>query len=201
VLPGHDYNRLDDSTLGAERVRNPRFQKVTRDEYVAWQRAVASPTPDWMLAVLAANLGTGSAHTAHHAIRDLAACDPGTSGTGACSAGPMAAVPCVTPHEAARRMGAAASSRPFLLDVREPFEFSGPMGRHAPGAHLVPLQQVPYRLGELPEDPDAEVLVICKSGGRSARATAFLIESGRRRVFNVAGGTDAWVREGLPVER
>lgn len=201
VLPGHDYNGLTDATLGEERVRNPRFQRLTREEYVAWQRAVAAPTPDWMLAVLAANLGTGSAHAAHHAMRHATACDPGTPGAGACSAGPLACVPSVSVQEAARRMGTDAAIRPFLLDVREPFEFAGPMGRHAPGAHLVPLQQVPHRVGELPADPDAEVLVICKSGGRSARATAFLIASGRRRVFNVTGGTDAWAREGLPVER
>lgn len=203
VLPGHDYNELADSTLDVERVRNPRFQHVTRDEYVAWQRAVAAPTPDWMLAVIAANLGTKSAHDARHAMSHAAACATGEPGAalGACSAGPMACVPMILPNEAARRLSAVGGATPFLLDVREPHEFSGPMGRHAPGAHLIPLQQVPSRLGELPKDPDAEVLVICKSGGRSARACAFLIGEGRRRVFNVAGGTDGWVREGLPVER
>lgn len=203
VLPGHDYNEQTESTLGAERVRNPRFQRVTRDEYVAWQRAVSLPTPDWMLAVIAANLGQKSAHDAHHAMAhapDCATGEPGTGG-GACSAGPMACVPAISPQESARRLGAAGGAKPFLLDVREPFEFAGPMGRHAPGAYLVPLQQVPHRLGELPADPDAEVHVICKSGGRSARACAFLIAQGRRRVFNVTGGTDGWVRAGLPVER
>jgi glyoxylase-like metal-dependent hydrolase (beta-lactamase superfamily II)/rhodanese-related sulfurtransferase len=201
VLPGHDYNELTDSTLGAERVRNPRFQHVTRDEYVAWQRAVAGPTPDWMLAVLAANLGKKPAHDAHHALAHAIGCAPGEGGGGACSAGPMAAMPMVAPKEAARRMSAAGAAKPFLLDVREPFEFSGPMGRHAAGAQLIPLAQLPHRLGDLPKDPDAEVLVICKTGGRASRACAFLIEQGRRRVFNVAGGTDGWVREGLPVER
>jgi rhodanese-related sulfurtransferase len=199
VLPGHDYNQLTDSTLGAERVRNPRFQNVTREEYVAWQKAVASPTPDWMLAVIAANMGQKSAHDAHHALSHAIGCAPGEGGGGACSAGPMAAVPLVTPKEAARRMSAAA--KPFLLDVREPHEYTGPMGRHAPGAYLIPLAQVPQRMSELPKDPNAEILVICKSGGRSARATAFLISQGRRRVFNVAGGTDGWVRDGLPVDR
>ena len=41
------------------------------------------------------------------------------------------------------------AARPFLLDVREPWEFSGPTGRHAPGAHLIPLQQVPRRASDL----------------------------------------------------
>lgn len=202
VLPGHDYHELTDSTLDVERTRNPRFQHVTRDEYVAWQKAVAGPTPDWMLAVIAANLGLRPHDEARHAMSSAVSCDAGGGGAGgACSAGPMASVPTIQVAEAARRLGGAGGSKPFLLDVREPFEFSGPMGRHAPGAHLIPLQQVPSRLGELPKDKDAEILVICRSGGRSARAAAFLIEEGRRRVFSVAGGTDGWAQAGLPVER
>ncbi len=201
VLPGHDYQEIPDSTLGLERRRNPRFQNISREEYVAWQRAVAMPTPDWMLDVIAANLGTARHHAAHHAAaHDAAPEDPACVGGGACAAGPMDCVPLVLPDEAHRRMSAAPAERPFLLDVREPWEFGAPFGRHAPGAHLVPLGQLPGRLHELPRDPAAEVLVICKSGGRSARATAFLIQEGRRRVFNVAGGTDGWVRAGLPTE-
>jgi glyoxylase-like metal-dependent hydrolase (beta-lactamase superfamily II)/rhodanese-related sulfurtransferase len=204
VLPGHDYVGMEPAPLGEERRRNPRFQSVTRDEYVAWQRAIAQPTPDWMLDVIAANLGTGAAHAAHHGIAhaiagtaDGAACTTG----GACLSSPTGRVPLVTVHEAARRMGRPAGERPFLLDVREPHEFHGPTGRHAPGAVLVPLATLPQRLAALPADPSAEILVICKSGGRSARAAEFLIESGRRRVFNVTSGTDGWVAAGLPVER
>ena len=125
------------------------------------------------------------------------ACAPGN----ACQASPMGRVPVVSVDEAARRMALPAAERPFLVDVREPHEFKGPFGRHAPGAVLVPLMTLASRLATLPADPAAEVLVICKSGGRSARATEFLIESGRRRVFNVTGGTDAWVAAGLPVEK
>ena len=81
-----------------------------------------------------------------------------------------------------------------------PWEYSAPYGSHAPGAHLIPLAQLPGRLDELPTDREQELLVICKSGGRSAHATAFLIQQGWRRVFNVAQGTDGWVQQGLPVE-
>jgi rhodanese-related sulfurtransferase len=205
VLPGHDYNELTDSTLGVERKRNPRFQQITREEYVAWQRAVAMPTPDWMLAVIAANLGKKSAHEAHHAatLAGLQQCAAGEEGgaVGACIASPSGRVPLVGPREAARRMGKPASERPFLLDVREGWEYRAPRGRHAPGAQLIPLGQLGMRLAELPKDPDAEVMVICETGGRSARAAEFLISRGRRRVFNVAGGTSRWEGEGLPVER
>ncbi len=225
VLPGHDYNELPGSTLGVERRRNPRFQNVTREEYATWQRAVASPTPQWMLDVIAANLGSGAAHAAHHAsaplatdplainpaaVDPMAACAPGVDGGGrggggggggACAAGPLDAVPLVFPEEAARRTNEGGVTPPFFLDVREPWEYGGPMGCHAPGTHLIPLAQLPARLDELPADPEHEVLIICKSGGRSAHAAAWLIAQGRRRVFNVATGTDGWVQSGLPVER
>ena len=102
------------------------------------------------------------------------------------------------PDEAHRRR--AGDGAPFLLDVREPWEYSAPYGRHAPGAHLIPLAQLPSRLDELPGDRAGELLVICKSGGRSAMAAAYLIQRGFRRVFNVATGTDGWVASGLPTE-
>ena len=202
VHPGHDYLGSADTgpcTLGGERVRNPRLTDLTREEYVAWQRAIAMPTPRWMLDVIARNLGTATAHEAHHDSGPLGGCSPDATaaGGGACAAGPMDAVPLVDVHEARRRMESDAP--PFLLDVREPWEFAGPGGRHAPGAVLVPLGTLPASLGRLPADPASEVLVICKSGGRSASAAAWLIAQGRRRVFNVQGGTDGWVRAGLPV--
>ncbi len=205
VLPGHDYAGLAESTLGAERRRNPRFQEVTREEYVAWQRAVAMPAPDWMLRVIAANLGTAEAHAAHHAEAAEAAPAPCPTGgaAGACATAPTGRVPLLAPREAWRRLSEGVPTggeRPFLLDVREPREYAAPSGRHAAGAVLVPLREVPRRAGEIPGGPDREVLVICRTGARSAQAAEWLIESGRRRVFSVAGGTDRWAAEGLPIE-
>jgi len=208
VWPGHDYQGQTDSTLGLERRRNPRFLNVSREEYVTWQRAISMPTPVWMLDVIAANMGTTVAHASHHAAAETAAppdgasCAPGGGGSegggGACAAGPIASIPLVLPEEAHRRR--AGDAAPFLLDVREPWEYSGPHGQHAAGAHLIPLAQLPGRLEELPTNAEDEVLVICKSGGRSAQAAAYLIQNGRRRVFNVATGTDGWVACGLPIE-
>lgn len=71
------------------------------------------------------------------------------------------------------------------------------MGRRArPAAVHIPLGELPARVGELAEFPeDNPVYVICRSGGRSARATAWLNASGWDAV-NVAGGMGAWAREG-----
>ncbi len=79
-----------------------------------------------------------------------------------------------------------------LLDVRQPDEY---VERHVEGAFLIPLAELPDRIDELPEGP---VNVICKSGGRSARAAEFLRAKGIEAT-NVAGGTDGWVAAGYPV--
>ena len=80
-----------------------------------------------------------------------------------------------------------------LVDVRQPDEYAEV---HVPGAHLVPLAEVPDRLDEFPTD--STVYVVCRSGARSANAVAFLRSTGVDAV-NVAGGTMAWVEAGYPV--
>jgi rhodanese-related sulfurtransferase len=79
-----------------------------------------------------------------------------------------------------------------LVDVREDDEWQA---GHAPGAQHIPLSQVPSRLGEFPE---GDVHVICRSGGRSGRAVAWLRENGVDAV-NVGGGMQDWAAAGRPV--
>ncbi len=74
----------------------------------------------------------------------------------------------------------------ILLDVREPKEYA--IAR-IEGSKLIPLDALPGRLGEL--DKNAEVVVHCKAGGRSAKAAKMLREQGFNAV-SVAGGIDAW---------
>lgn len=75
----------------------------------------------------------------------------------------------------------------ILLDVREPFEWD--IAR-IEGAMLIPLGELALRLGEL--NPADEIVVQCKSGGRSARAVEFLQENGFSHVSNLVGGILAW---------
>ena len=83
-----------------------------------------------------------------------------------------------------------------LLDVREPFE----VRRAAlPGSHNVPLGTLPGRLDLLPKG--AEIVVLCRSGARSAAAVELLRASGFERARNLTGGLDRWrgeVDPGLP---
>lgn len=77
----------------------------------------------------------------------------------------------------------------FLLDVREPFEYQIAQI----GGMLIPQNDVPQRLAEIPRD--REVVVQCKSGGRSQRIAEFLAQNGYTKVTNLAGGILAWADE------
>ncbi|MGA3184527.1 MAG: rhodanese-like domain-containing protein [Candidatus Dormibacteria bacterium] len=98
----------------------------------------------------------------------------------------------VSPQEAHVALAGGA----FLLDVREPWESRE---RRISGAVLIPLVELPSRVGELPEDRD--LYVHCRVGVRSRRAVEYLRQGGRPRAVNVAGGIDAWEAAGLPVIR
>ena len=84
----------------------------------------------------------------------------------------------------------------LLLDVREDDEWAA---GHADGAVHIPLGEVPVRFGELGElSAERPVYVLCRSGGRSARAVEWLAEHDVHAV-NVGGGTQAWARSGRPM--
>ena len=80
-----------------------------------------------------------------------------------------------------------------VIDVREADEYEA---GHVPGAVLIPLAEVPDRIGEIPSDQP--VYLICQGGGRSRRATEFLAAEGFD-VTNVDGGTKAWIESGRDV--
>lgn len=81
-----------------------------------------------------------------------------------------------------------------LLDVREPDEW---VAGHAPGALHVPMGDLPARLAELPRDSD--VVLVCHGGGRSSRATAWLLDQGYS-CRNLTGGMVAYAAAGHPLE-
>lgn len=99
-------------------------------------------------------------------------------------------VPEITVDELAARRAEGAP----LIDVRQPEEYEE---FRVPGAVLLPLGEVPERVEEVPKE--GTVYVICKSGGRSAKAVEHLRAQGIDAV-NVAGGSLAWVEAGHPVE-
>jgi sulfur-carrier protein adenylyltransferase/sulfurtransferase len=74
-----------------------------------------------------------------------------------------------------------------LIDVREPHEYKI---CNIPAAKLIPLGEVPRRLHEL--DKDADIVIHCKSGMRSAKACGILKQAGFQHVRNMKGGILAW---------
>jgi rhodanese-related sulfurtransferase len=96
----------------------------------------------------------------------------------------------VGPREAVALLAEAA----VLVDVREVHEWEA---GHVSGAIHLPLDLVPTRLDELPRD--RRIVVVCRSGRRSAGVTDLLTRSAFDAV-NLDGGLLAWVEEGLPIE-
>jgi len=99
-----------------------------------------------------------------------------------------------TPEIDIEQLDYARSAGARVFDVREAAEY---VTGHVPGAALLPMGQLPSRLGEL--DKNRPVYVVCASGNRSAAMTDLLVAAGYD-AYSVAGGTGAWVRSGRAVE-
>ena len=82
----------------------------------------------------------------------------------------------------------------FILDVRQPEEWTQ---FHIPGATLIPLGDLPNRLNEVPKDK--EVVVVCRTGHRSAQGRDILKNAGFTKVTSMAGGVTQWQTAGLPL--
>jgi adenylyltransferase/sulfurtransferase len=100
---------------------------------------------------------------------------------------PKARVPAISVHELKEKL---QKNEVLLVDVREPFEYD--IAR-IDGATLLPLGELPERIAELPRDK--QLVIMCKSGSRSAEATAFLQQQGYQTVYNLRGGINAWAIE------
>ena len=122
------------------------------------------------------------------------ACAPAMGAGVATKIHSMATVPAIDVKELRRRLD-AEGPKPYLLDVREPWEY---MAGHVPGAQLIPLGELEQRVGEVPRE--GEVLAICHSGQRSLAAAGYLQHLGYTAVSNVDGGTAAWIERGYPTE-
>jgi len=92
----------------------------------------------------------------------------------------------ITTDELKQRMDAGEKLN--LFDVREPHEYE----EFNIGATLIPLGELPSRMGELTNLKEEEVIVHCRSGARSGNAKMFLLDNGFTNVRNVLGGMLDW---------
>lgn len=98
----------------------------------------------------------------------------------------------ITVDEAKEMMNDGAA----VVDVREPHEYNA---GHVPEASLIPVNSVFARREELPREQD--VIFVCQIGQRSALACEMAAASGLTRIFNLEGGTEAWINAGQPVDK
>ncbi len=114
---------------------------------------------------------------------------------------PKTAAPADTGSSPARELTTAEAYQKYLdgvffLDVRTQDEWND---FHLKGSTLIPLDELDSRYTELPKD--REIVVVCRSGHRSASAVALLQGKGFTNLASLSGGLQAWVDADYPVER
>lgn len=86
----------------------------------------------------------------------------------------------------------------LVLDVREQGEYDS---GHILNSRLIPVGKLRERIGELEKYRDKPILVVCRSGMRSASACALLGKQGFAQAYNLEGGVMAWQKASLPLEK
>ena len=184
LYPAHDYRGLTVSSVAEEKKFNPRLGgEVGENDYVGYMKNLDLPHPKKIDEAVPANLrcgqpGNGASVPAEPEWAPLRFTFGGVWE--------------VEPHWLEENLGKVR-----VVDVREPAEFSGPLG-HIRGATLVPLGELAARAKELPKDKP--VVAVCRAGSRSAHATAILQKAGLADVANLPGGMLRWRAEGRAVE-
>ncbi|MFT5729435.1 MAG: rhodanese-related sulfurtransferase [Desulforhopalus sp.] len=98
----------------------------------------------------------------------------------------------VTASEAAELL---KNLNPFILDVRTPPEYEQ---AHIEGTHLIPIQELQKRIGELESQKHEDIFVYCATGNRSTVAARILADAGFKRIYNLRYGVYDWARSGYP---
>ncbi len=181
LWPAHDYHGRTSSSVGEERVHNPRIGGQAREEdFVGYMDNLGLAHPKRIAEAVPANLRSGEPE--------------GGEAPPKASWGPVlrtyGGFPQIEPDWVA-----AHRSEVHLLDVRSPAEFDGELG-HLAGAQLIPLDELRGRTSEVPSDKP--VVVVCQTGRRSAMGATILEKAGFDQAANLAGGMVAWRELSLP---
>jgi glyoxylase-like metal-dependent hydrolase (beta-lactamase superfamily II)/rhodanese-related sulfurtransferase len=182
VYPGHDYRGLTVTSVGEEKLYNPRLaESIGENDFVGYMTNLGLPHPKQMDVAVPANLKCGKPEKTTTLDPDWA---PLTYTFGGIWE--------VQPHWLEEHLRDVQ-----VVDVREPDEFNGPLG-HVPGARLVPLGSLMKRVEELQKKKP--VVTVCRSGARSAQATVLLGKAGFDKVANLSGGMLRWRAQRFSVE-
>ena len=176
LYPAHDYRGLTVTSVGEEKLFNPRLGgQVLREDFAGYMDNLGLPHPKQMDIAVPANLRCGQPQQRT---------DDGTDQSWAPLTYTFAGIWEVQPQWLEEHLRAVQ-----IIDVREPSEFNGSLG-HVPGAILMPLGSVTARASELSKE--TPIVTVCRSGARSAQATVLLGKAGFTRVANLSGGMLRW---------
>jgi sulfur dioxygenase len=172
------------TSVGEERRHNPRLGgEIGEDDFVGYMRNLGLPHPKQIDVAVPANLHCG--RPAGGVIADE---QPQWAPLTLTFAGIVEVAP-----QWLEEHGRDVQ----IVDVREPHEFTGPLG-HIPGARLVPLGTLAETAAGLSRE--RPIVTVCRAGGRSAQATVILKKAGFERVANLAGGMLRWRTQQFAVE-
>ena len=183
LYPGHDYRGLTVTSVGEEKLFNPRLGgQILREDFVGYMDNLGLPHPKQMEIAVPANMRCGRPEQpTSTVVPDWA---PLTY--------TFAGILEVQPQWVEEHLRAVQ-----IVDVREKGEFNGALG-HVPGALLMPLGSLTERCSALAKDKP--IVTVCRSGARSAQATVLLGKAGFTQVANLSGGMLRWRAQRLGVE-
>lgn len=173
IHPGHDYEGHEFSTLGVEKQTNPFLQARTLDEYRTFVHEFFPPMADANGGKVVLQCGAKRIESEHEGYVNI------------------------KPAELKRMIETEPNI--VLIDVREPNELRG-LGA-IEGVVNVPIDQIMYRKANLDEYAGRKIVMICQTGGRSMEAAHSLVSRGFKNIYNLSGGTLAWMLAGNPVTR
>ena len=182
IYPGHDYRGLTVTSVGEEKLYNPRLaESIGENDFVGYMTNLGLPHPKQMDAAVPANLKCGRPEKTTTLDPDWA---PLTYTFGGIWE--------VQPHWLEEHLRDVQ-----IVDVREPDEFNGPLG-HVPNAQLVPLGTLTKNMAQFSKEKP--IVAVCRSGARSAQATVLLGKAGFDKVANLSGGMLRWRAQRFAVE-
>jgi|SRR3954469_5618719 len=191
LYPAHDYRGLTVTSVGEERRFNPRIGgEIAIGDFTGYMKNLRLAHPKLLDVAVPANLRCGRPENEEDAglLVDPALKEPDWAPLRYSFAGVWE----IDPHGLEETAAGVQ-----VLDVREPEEFTGPLG-HIDGAILIPLGELAERAGELSKD--RPIVAVCRAGGRSAQATVLLQQAGFTEIANLTGGMLRWRAEGHAVE-
>ena len=184
LYPAHDYKGLMVTSVAEEKQFNPRFGgAISEDDFVGYMDNLGLPHPKQIDVAVPANLKCGEPASDFEleASSSWAPLKYSFAGT--------EEIDCQWCDEHLDEIQ--------VLDVREPEEYDGPLGR-IPQSQHIPLGELADRVGEIPLDKP--IVAVCRAGGRSVQALVILKRSGVEKTANLTGGMLRWRAQGHRVD-